>query len=200
MYSNYKGSFEKFKEFNVKVLNMPRHAFETMNISFVKALANILQNIELKENKEFGSKDLYYFVHMYLLKNREDKVQTYIENLFDFSLHTREQIDVHYGKEGRKFRHLVEIMKLWGLVEKVKASDKIFINENICKEFSTIDDKTLEILRTKLVAMDIEDNSLFQSLKNIKDIDTVRFSEKDVVRHRLVQDIVKAYEKSEQRN
>ncbi len=37
-------------------------------------------------------------------------------------------------------------------------------------------------------------------LKNIKDIDTVRFSEKDVVRHRLVQVIVKAYEKSEQRN
>ncbi len=34
-------------------------------------------------------------------------------------------------------------------------------------------------------------------LKNIKDIDTVRFSEKDVVRHRLVQDIVKAYERSE---
>lgn len=37
-------------------------------------------------------------------------------------------------------------------------------------------------------------------LKNIKDIDTIRFNEKDVVRHRLVQDIVKAYEKSEQRN
>lgn len=36
-------------------------------------------------------------------------------------------------------------------------------------------------------------------LKNIKDIDTVRFNEKDVVRHRLVQDIVKAYEKSESR-
>ncbi len=37
-------------------------------------------------------------------------------------------------------------------------------------------------------------------LKNIDDIDTVRFSEKDVVRHRLVQDIVKAYERSEQRH
>ncbi len=36
-------------------------------------------------------------------------------------------------------------------------------------------------------------------LKNIDDIDTVRFSEKDVVRHRLVQDIVKAYERNEQR-
>ena len=37
-------------------------------------------------------------------------------------------------------------------------------------------------------------------LKNIDDIDTVRFSEKDVVRHKLVQDIVKAYEKNEQKH
>ena len=34
-------------------------------------------------------------------------------------------------------------------------------------------------------------------LKNIDDIDTVRFSEKDVVRHRLVQDIIKAYKNTE---
>ena len=37
-------------------------------------------------------------------------------------------------------------------------------------------------------------------LKNIDDIDTVRFSEKDVVRHKLVQDIVRAYEKNEQKH
>lgn len=35
-------------------------------------------------------------------------------------------------------------------------------------------------------------------LKNIDDIQTVRFSEKDVVRHRLVMDIIKAYEKNEE--
>ena len=34
-------------------------------------------------------------------------------------------------------------------------------------------------------------------LKNIPDIECVQFSEKDVVRHKLVQDIVKAYEKNE---
>jgi len=34
-------------------------------------------------------------------------------------------------------------------------------------------------------------------LKNIEHIRIVRFSERDVVRHRLVQDIIKAYEKSE---
>ncbi len=35
-------------------------------------------------------------------------------------------------------------------------------------------------------------------LKNVEDIETVRFSEKDVVRHRLVMDIIKAYEKNEE--
>ena len=35
-------------------------------------------------------------------------------------------------------------------------------------------------------------------LKNIEDIGVVRFNEKDVVRHRLVQDINKAYEKQEE--
>ncbi len=38
-------------------------------------------------------------------------------------------------------------------------------------------------------------------LKNIEDIGVVKFTEKDVVRHRLVQDIIKAYEKNdEERN
>ena len=36
-------------------------------------------------------------------------------------------------------------------------------------------------------------------LKNIEDIETVRFTEKDVVRHRLVQDIIRAYEKNDKR-
>ena len=37
-------------------------------------------------------------------------------------------------------------------------------------------------------------------LKNIEGIDQVRFSDKDVVRHKLVQDIVKAYEKYAEQN
>ncbi len=35
-------------------------------------------------------------------------------------------------------------------------------------------------------------------LKNIDDIGIIRFNEKDVVRHRLVQDIIKAYERNEE--
>ena len=37
-------------------------------------------------------------------------------------------------------------------------------------------------------------------LKNIKDIAIVKFNEKDVVRHRLVQEIIKAYEKAQEYN
>ena len=35
-------------------------------------------------------------------------------------------------------------------------------------------------------------------LKDVEDVKTIRFSEKDVVRHKLVQDIIKAYEKYEE--
>lgn len=35
-------------------------------------------------------------------------------------------------------------------------------------------------------------------LKNVDDIETIHFTERDVVRHRLVQDIIKAYEKYEE--
>lgn len=35
-------------------------------------------------------------------------------------------------------------------------------------------------------------------LKNVPDIALVQFNEKDVVRHKLVQDIIKAYEKYEE--
>ena len=37
-------------------------------------------------------------------------------------------------------------------------------------------------------------------LEEVKGIEFVRFTEKDVVRHRLVQQIVKAYQRHEERN
>ena len=35
-------------------------------------------------------------------------------------------------------------------------------------------------------------------LKSVEDIETIKFTQKDVVRHQLVQDIIKAYEKYEE--
>lgn len=53
---------------------------------------------------------------------------------------------------------------------------------------------------TQIDLPDGKKSGLKEAVKILKDIDgiaTVRFSEKDVVRHRLVQDIIKAYEKSD---
>jgi phosphate starvation-inducible protein PhoH and related proteins len=36
-------------------------------------------------------------------------------------------------------------------------------------------------------------------LKDVDDIEIIKFSQKDVVRHRLVQDIIKAYEKYDEK-
>lgn len=171
MYQNYKGSRENFDNFNKRVLNMPRHDFENMNIAFVKSLAKILNELNLEENKEFTDKELYCFIHEYLVENKDKEVPEYVKGLFNLELNKLSLVKYNYDTiQGRKFRHLVEIMKMWGLLENSQTAKKNIINKNICKEFSTIDETTLESLRTKLVAMDIEDNSMFQSLKNIKEI------------------------------
>ena len=36
-------------------------------------------------------------------------------------------------------------------------------------------------------------------LKDVDDIEIIKFSQKDVVRHRLVQDIIKAYERYDEK-
>ena len=170
MFENYKGSYEGFESFNTKVLNMPRHGFESMKISFVKALAEILDMIYINDNEEIMVKELYFLIHNCLKERETFRIPSYITQLFDFDLITEEQINSYYEIQGRKFRHLAEIMKLWGLIDNAENSQKITINKDVCKEFFKIDEKTKQILRTKLLAMDIEDNSLIQSLKNIKEI------------------------------
>ena len=42
---------------------------------------------------------------------------------------------------------------------------------------------------------DERDSDLLETIKNVDDISIQKFSDKDVVRHKLVQDIIKAYEK-----
>ena len=39
---------------------------------------------------------------------------------------------------------------------------------------------------------------MLKILKNVDDIAQIRFNERDVVRHKLVQEIIKAYEKNEE--
>lgn len=175
MFENYKNSFENFETFNKSVLNMPRHEFATMNVMFVKSLAILIDGINLKDEEEINDKELYYLIHQYLLKGFDESIPDYVINLFDLTLIDEDSINKHYDDvQGRKFRHLVDVMKMWGLLENAPSPKKVIVNRNVCQEFFMISPDTLESLRTKIIAMDISDNPMFQSLRCIKKISDSR--------------------------
>lgn len=171
MFENYKNSFENFKTFNTSVLNMPRHEFATMNVMFVKSLAILIDGISLNDDEEINDKKLYYLIHQYLLDGYDESIPDYVVSLFDLALQSEFSINQHYDNvQGRKFRHLVDVMKMWGLLENAPSPKKVVVNRNVCQEFFMISKDTLESLRTKIISMDIADNSMFQSLRCIKKI------------------------------
>lgn len=171
MFEHYKGTFEKFEIFNKSVLNMPRHEFATMNVMFVKSLAVLIDGISLNDDEEVNDKKLYLLIHQYLLNGYDESIPDYIIGLFDLSLMDTYSIYKYYDEvQGRKFRHLVDVMKMWGLLENAPSPKKVIVNRNVCQEFFMISEDTLESLRTKIIAMDISDNSMFQSLRCIRKI------------------------------
>lgn len=171
MFDSYKGTYKKFNEFNTLVLNMPRHEFATMNVMFVKSLAILIDGISLNDNEEINDKKLYLLIHQYLLSGYDESIPDYIIGLFNLSLTDAHSVNRYYDEiQGRKFRHLVDVMKMWGLLENAQSPKKVIVNRSVCQEFFMISKDTLESLRTKIVAMDISDNPMFQSLKNIKRI------------------------------
>lgn len=171
LYENYKNSRDGFDEFNKLVINMPRHEFGSMNIEFVKSLAMILCNIEYSEDKKLTIIELYYLIHIFLIKNpgSHEQIASFILQLFDFDLDTESLIKKYYNDndgKARNFRHLVEIMRLWGLIDDDnELSNKI--NYDVCNEFFKLKNDEIDGLRSRMMGMDIIDNSFFISLNNI---------------------------------
>ena len=171
LYDNYKNTKAGFDTFNKLVINMPRHEFRIMNIKFVKSLAMILANIKYDDSERLTIIELYYLVHIFLINNpgAKEHIFPFVYQIFDLDLNTKESILNYYNTndgDARNFRHLVEIMRLWGLIdEDPEVSNKI--NYDVCNEFFALKDDEIEVLRTKMIGMDIVDNSFFIKLKNI---------------------------------
>lgn len=168
MYDNYKNGYEQFCKFNKMVLNMPRHEFGSMNILFAKELAIILDGLNVPNDFEMSIIDLYVLIHSYL-KTSKPNISNFIYGLFDMELSDEAAKTYYQQNDGkaRDFRHLVMIMRLWGMLEYCKNS-KNKINYNVCKEFFALNNSDQEGLRSRLIGMDIIDNSMFISLDIIK--------------------------------
>ncbi len=183
MYNNYKNKYEKFSYFNKLVINMPRHEFCSMNISFVKELAKILCGITVSSDLELTIVNLYVLVHSYLKEERPN-ISDFIYSLFDFESASSDPESYYKENEGkaRNFRHLVMIMRMWGMLENDEIQ-KNKINYDVCREFSALNANEQESLRAKLIGMDIIDNPMFITLNIIRDriVDNTIFSYKPAI-------------------
>lgn len=173
LFDKYKNSIYGFKEFNKLVLNMPRHEFRSMNIEFVKSLAEILREVQkyYSYDDKLTIVKLYTYFHKYLTVHPEARhnVEPFIISLFNFSCIGTEEVEKYYKDndgQARNFRHLVEIMRLWGLIDDDKELSNR-INSKVCDEFCSLRLDEIDGLRSRMISMDIEDNSFFISLKNI---------------------------------
>ena len=166
LYENYKGSMEGFNKFNNLALNMPRPSFSNVNINYLKSLAKVLCGIDYDTSEHLSIIDLYCKIHEKYLKDGD--LPDYLEPLFDKNV-SLSQAKVYYSSMsvGRFFRQYAEVMELWGLLKDDKHG--ITIAYDVCDEFLELDSDESESIRMKMIAMDIEDNSCFIRMANIKD-------------------------------
>lgn len=166
LYEEYKGSMAGFEEFNNLVLNMPRPTFSNVNIDYLKSLAKILYKINYDTSENLSIVDLYCKIHE--LYQFDGDLPEYLKPLFNKDVPVS-QARKNYSDTsvGRYFRQYAEVMELWGLL---KDDDHgLTIAYDVCEEFIELDSDESESIRMKMIAMDIEDNSCFIRLSNIKD-------------------------------
>jgi len=165
LFDKYKKSRENFDEFNTLVLNIPRPSFSNVNINYLKSLARLLYMIPNDDKEGYKLVDLYCKIHELYISDIE--IPDYLKELFKYDL-TVSGARKYYSdtSNGRFFRQYAEVMEMWGLLK--DFNNNVLINYDVCEEFLDLDSDEYESLRTKMLAMDIMDNSCFIRLSNIK--------------------------------
>lgn len=164
LFNNYKNSYENFVKFCNMVLNIPRPQFSNVDVEFLKSLAKIL--LKVKYNSyTISIVDLYCLISELYINGTT--LPSFLLCLFNKQNINKIQAKRYYNnKAGRYFRQYAEVMEMWGLLE--KEAEKIKINYSVCEEFMTLKIDETESLRSKMMSMDIMDNSCFMSMWNIK--------------------------------
>lgn len=163
---------EDFDEFHKQVLNMPRESFSNFNLGTLRSIAEYLELINTDIDSEGCSlKDLYIKIHFALKENNIINPNERFENLFDISLEDIEDIEINYEKNGRLFRHWMELAKLLELlVHSNFGSGKR--GNLIVSSFNTELHKSEQklffvLLRDKVLSINIKNNPHIQDLKSV---------------------------------
>lgn len=165
-YARYMGSLANFDKFHNEVINMPRDHFDGTNIEKVRTLSGYLLLTEGDFNgREVNYKQIMEAIKSYLYVGIVPKYRdvTLEDRYFKYI-----NIDVHYEKEGRMFRHLMSFCTFWGLIKSVSRQKKI-IDFAKCKEYYLAADELLiPIARNNIILFNINSNDFIDSLSGIR--------------------------------
>ena len=164
-YSEYMKTVEGFVRFHNEVINMPRDQFSNTSLQKIRVLAGYLLLTEGKlDSGGVSYKDTMLCIKTELSKGiypkfRDKEIE---DRYFSF-----DDIDMHYEKEGRMFRHLMSLCAFFGFVTSITKFNKVF-NYNKCREYYLSDDKVLmPVARNNIMMLNSNSNDFIKSLKGI---------------------------------
>ncbi|MEK2535793.1 hypothetical protein WN873_09610 [Tetragenococcus halophilus] len=172
-FSDYINSEKGFTSFHNEVINLPRDGFEDLNIDKLKMIASYLLPLK-NSNEDFGQVSHNYkeilleMNELYrdgIYDNIENKNTLFEKRYLDFDA---AELDSHYGKEGRMFRHFMGWCSFFSMLTNGNNKREKFVNFKKCEEFSLVDMSiNSELIRNELLYINIKDNQYISNLQSI---------------------------------
>ncbi|MDK7754538.1 MAG: hypothetical protein QP753_00705 [Peptoniphilus harei] len=164
-FSQYMGRIEGFNTFHNEVINMPRDQFSNTGLDKIRMLAGYLLLTEGKlDNSGVNYKTTLECIATQL---KNENYPLYRDIVLENRYFSYTNIDVHYEKIGRMFRHLMSLCAFFGFVNSIGKQQKIY-NYEKCKEYYLSDNNILmPVARNNLMILNAKDNDFIKSLRGI---------------------------------
>ena len=170
-YSSYKNSESNFKNFHNEVINMPRAAFGEIS-DFVRMLQRIAGYISLIDRNVLEGVLNYKVLYAEMLNNYRNGIVPTENRDLGFELRffeVRGDIDSVYKSLGRLFRHYMEYFSFFGVIKNANNRSNKTIDLDALNELVYSNkDNLFDVLRNKLLEINIKDNDLINNLNGIK--------------------------------
>lgn len=168
-YSNYTNTVINFEKFHNQVINMPRPTFKEIPqiIKLLKSLAEYILLIdESVLSQPMQAKDVYEHIYnnykggIVPQKNRNyDFETTYLKPAYTFNN--------LYADIGRRFRHYTELLSFFDIFKSVGNRKNLFDIDALYELVLTPENLLFDVLRNKLLDINVKDNSHINSLQGI---------------------------------
>ncbi len=170
-YRDYVGSLKGFEEFHNQVLNMPRDDFDSNYFNKLQTYASYLLLINNTPDGmlEHSYKDIMDLIKKQLSTNHIHPI--FPDEEFENRYFVYNDVNNHYAKEGRMFRHVMEHCLLWGMLKNTNTSLKKIIDFDRCESFVSLKSEYLsDFVEHISLDINIKNNDFIRNLRGIANI------------------------------